>query len=199
LKFAAGVALDALVDHIAFEGSSAAGDSVMADISTCKARACRAVTPGLVEACPRCGGRVQTSRHVRILGWVLLALGLFLIAFMGYITLQTYDSFARPGMSSADGSRFTGDAEQGRMILNVFWLVIGFGALSAVNGVWQIVTGRRNMIFVAISLLVAAVLVFTTWETTDALKNAEDEPRRIVQPPPMPSSPSPATAPDKPQ
>lgn len=170
----------------------------MADISTCTARACRAVTPGLADACPRCGARVLTSRRVRILGWLLLGIGLFLIAFMGYITLQTYDSFARPGAASAGGSRFTGDAEQGRQILTVFWLVIAVGALSAVNGVWQIVTGRRNMILVAISLLTAAVLVFTTWETTEALKQAQEEPpRRIVQPPPMPSGPAPT--PDKPQ
>jgi len=170
----------------------------MADTSTCTARACRTVTPGLVDVCPRCGARVLTSRRVRILGWVLVGIGLFLIALMGYITLQTYESFSRPGISATDGSRFTGDAGQGRQILTIFWLVIAVGALSVVNGVWQIVTGRRNMILVGISLLTAAVLVFTTLETTDALKKAEeDPPRRIVQPPPMPSDSAPA--PDKSQ
>ncbi len=167
----------------------------MADTSTCTARACRAVTPGLVDACPRCGARVLTSRRVRILGWLQLGIGLFLIAFMGYIALQMYPSLSRPGAEMAGGGRFNGDAEQAGMILNVFWLVIAVGALSVVNGIWQIATGRRNMILVVISLLVAAVLLFTTWETTDALKKAQEEPPRIIQPPPMPTLP----APDKPQ
>lgn len=170
----------------------------MAETSTCTARDCRAVTPGLIDACPRCGARVLTSRRVRVLGWVLLAIGLFLVAFMGYITLQTYDSFVRPGTSTAGGSRFTGSAEEGRNILNIFWLVIAVGVMSVVNGLWQIATGRRNLVLVAISLIVAAVLVFTTWETTEALKKAreaEEAPGRILEPPPMPSGANP----DKPQ
>ena len=71
-----------------------------------------------------------TSRRVRILGWLLLGIGLFLIAFMGYITLQIYPTSSAPGAGdAAEGGRFTGDVEQGRMILNVFWLVIAVGAL----------------------------------------------------------------------
>jgi len=172
----------------------------MADFSTCTSRTCRVVTPGIVDKCPTCGARVQTSRRIRMLGWASIACGLFLVGLMGYVTLAMYPSLTNPG-ASIDGGRWTGTAEQARMALNLFYLVIGFGMLALAAGVWMVITGRRHILITVVTLLAAGVLIFQTWETTASLKQAREaeEPRRIVQPPPMTPVNLGAPAPDKPQ
>ena len=92
----------------------------MADTSTCTGAPAAQVTPGIVDKCPSCGGAGATSRRIRMLGWLPLACGLFLIGLMGYITLAMYPTLTKPGVESGDGWRWTGTAEQGRMILNLF-------------------------------------------------------------------------------
>jgi hypothetical protein len=169
----------------------------MAETSTCTARHCKTLTPAIVERCPACGNRVVTSRRIRILGWVLIGLGGFLVLFMGYIANAMYPTLSRPGVDLGAGGRWTGTAEQAAAVLQIFWLVIGFGALCVVNGIWQVATGRRNLALMAVGLLAAGALVFQTWETTDALKKSEEaeEARRFA--PPM--TPLNSAAPDKPQ
>ncbi len=173
----------------------------MADTSTCASRSCGTVTPGIVDKCPTCGGRVTTSRRIRMLGWVSIACGLFLISLMGYVTLAMYPTLTHAGVDMGEDGRWTGTAEQGRMTLNLFLLVIGFGALAAAAGVWMVITGRRHVLITVITLLAAGVLIFKTWETTEALKNGQrdEEPRRIVQPPPMAPVNLDTPAPEKPQ
>ncbi len=173
----------------------------MADFSTCTARTCRAVTPGIVDKCPTCGARVQTSRRIRILGWLSIACGIFLVGMMGYVTLAMYPSLTNPGVEVEGGGRWTGTAEQARMALNLFYLVIGFGVLATAAGIWMAITGRRHIAITVVTLLVAAVLLFQTWETTAALKEVQraEQPRRIVQPPSMTPVNLGTPAPDKPQ
>lgn len=172
----------------------------MADTSTCATRSCGTVSPGIVDKCPTCGGRVTTSRRIRILGWASIACGLFLVALMGYITLAMYPTLANPG-ASIQGGRWTGTAEQARAALNLFYMVIGFGILATAAGVWMVITGRRHILITIVTLLAAAVLVIYTWQTTAALKQGQEaeEPRRIVQPPPMTPVNLVAPATDKPQ
>lgn len=142
----------------------------MADISTCTARGCGTTAEGDVTTCPQCGKRMLTARRVRTLGWILVVLGLFLAGFMGYIAWSLYPAMTHPGEASPyDGSRFTGTADQAAMILDLFWLVIGCGVLSIVNGLWQIVTGRRNLLFMMASLLLFAVILVAAWQTRTAL------------------------------
>ncbi|MGE0179691.1 MAG: hypothetical protein AB7O91_07725 [Sphingomonas sp.] len=164
----------------------------MADTSTCTARRCGAVTPGLVANCPTCGAQTVTSRRIRLLGWLLVGCGIILVGLMGYITLAMYPTLIRPGEDVGEAGRFAGTADQARMVLNLFRIVIGFGALCIVNGLWQIVTGRRNILFVVVTLLAAAALIITAWETTTALEQGDEGagPGR-----PVPLEP----APDKPQ
>ena len=175
----------------------------MADFSICTSRACRAETPGIVDKCPTCGARVQTSRKIRLLGWLSIACGVFLIGLMGWITLALYPTLSSPGLADLDGGRWAGTAEQARMALNLFYLVIGFGVLAAAAGVWMVVTGRRHIAITVVTLLFAGVLILQTWETTQSLKasrEAEDQERRIVPPPAAPDlSNYDAPAPDKPQ
>lgn len=173
----------------------------MADFSTCTSRSCKTVTPGIVDKCPVCGSRVVTSRRVRILGWLSIACGLFLVLFMGYITMTMYPTLTNAGADMGQFGRWSGTAEQGRAVLNLFYLVIGFGVLATGAGSWMVVTGRRNMLITAATLLVGAVIAFHTWETTRSLERAQaeaEEPPLIVQPPSMAPANRGAPAPDKP-
>lgn len=172
----------------------------MADTSTCTSWRCGVVTPGLVATCPTCGARAVSSRRIRILGGVLIGLGLLLVGLMGAITYSLYPTLTRPGVDISGAGRWTGTAEQAAMVLNLFWIIIGFGALCIVGGVLQIVTGRRNRIVMVLALLGAATILLYGWETTDRIsKGRFEEPRRIVQPPPTtPANPE-SPAPDKPQ
>lgn len=172
----------------------------MADFSTCSARLCKTETPGFVDKCPACGSRVVTSRRIRILGWVSIACGLFLVAFMGYITLAMLPTLSNAGVQ-VDGGRWTGTAEQARMVLNLFYTIIGFGVLAAVAGIWQVATGRRHPLIIVATLAAAAAIAIQTWQSTESLKKsreAEERPR-VVQPlPSMAPDNLGAAAPDKP-
>ena len=116
----------------------------MSQTSTCLSPKCRQTVEGEVPRCPTCGTRMRTPTSVRRVGWLLLFLGVFLIVFMGWIALSTAPMMLRPGVEVADGSRFTGDADQGRMIMGLFGAVIAFGVATAIGGVVQIRTGKRN-------------------------------------------------------
>ncbi|WP_425230993.1 hypothetical protein [Sphingomonas sp.] len=100
----------------------------------------------------------QTPRTVRRLGWVLLFIGLFLVGLMGAITWKMYPSMSHPGVTDASGTTFTGTAAQAHDALQLFALVIAFGFVAMANGVWQIATGRRNLAFAAVSLVLGAAL-----------------------------------------
>ena len=173
----------------------------MADTSTCTSRSCKTVTPGIVDKCPACGSRVVTSRRIRILGWVSVACGLFLMAFMGYITMAMYPTLINAGVDMGESGRWNGTAEQARTVLNLFYTVIGFGALATAAGIWMVVTGRRHIVITAITLVAAAALALQTWEATRSLERAQEEaeqPRRFVQPPSMTPANLGVPAPDKP-
>ncbi len=116
----------------------------------------QAVTAELL--CPRCKRRLQTSRSIRIRGILLLACGGFLIAFMGYISLWMFNAFRNTNGLSA---RFNGTHEQMLMIIAICSLVLTFGAISLVTGVYQAILGRRNRIFVWM-IAALGVLLFLT-------------------------------------
>jgi hypothetical protein len=97
-------------------------------------------------------------RTIRRLGWLLLVLGLFLVGLMGTIIWRMYPSMSHPGIPDASGSTWTGTAAQGHDALQLFGLVIAFGVVSVLNGVWQIATGRRNLLFVAVTVALVAVM-----------------------------------------
>jgi hypothetical protein len=124
------------------------------------------VADASVKLCPRCGkGRVLTRGQVRALGWVLLVIGVFLVAFMGGITVLVAGIIAKAGDPNAT-SRFTGDSKQMAIMFGLFGLVIAFGLASTVAGASQIRHGRRNKSLVKvimgifIALLVVGEMVF---------------------------------------
>jgi hypothetical protein len=141
----------------------------MADQSTCMSPLCGISVEGNEKKCPQCGWAMRGTRNIRIRGWVLLVCGLFLVLFMGAITWNMLPMLLRPEQAIAAGT-FTGTADQARTFLNLFLLVILFGALGTVNALYMIVTGRQNRVFVIVTLLLAVAVAVVAWVTTRMLK-----------------------------
>ena len=135
----------------------------MADQSTCLSPLCGITVEGSEKQCPKCGWAMRGTRNIRIRGWLLLVCGLFLVLVMGAITLNLLPMLLHPEEAIAKGT-FTGTPDQARTFLNLFLLVILFGALGTVNALYMIATGRQNRWFVIGTLGLAAILfAFAYW------------------------------------
>ena len=64
---------------------------------------------------------------------------------MGYIAFWMVNLLNNP---SSTGGKFNGTREQLLMIFAIFGLVIVFGMIAFLTGLWQLIFGRRNKIFV---------------------------------------------------
>ena len=126
---------------------------------------CGYETTEVVRQCPKCGRRVLSTKQVRRLGWLQLLLGLFLSAFMGTIALSLAPIMLHPGRG------FTGTPQQALLILGLFGLVIVFGLSSIANGLWQIITGRRNKWILYLSFVLFALLLFVAWSVRNNLQS----------------------------
>src|SRR5205085_3306147 len=127
-------------------------------------------TSDAVEKCPQCGGRMRTARQVRRLGWVQVLLGLIIVGMMGTITAFVAPLMLQAGEPTATGSRFTGTPEQALMILGFFGILILFGLVAMLNGIWQIKYGRRNKWLLIVVLVLAGLLVLGGLLVRTALK-----------------------------
>ena len=139
----------------------------MSETSTCFSLSCGETVDGIVKKCPKCGGRMRTSRQIRILGWVMLAAGLFLILMMGTISWLIGPALLR-AMHGQD-PEFTGTPDQARMVLELFAIIIVFGFGAAANGLIQIRTGRRNRLVTVLTLVLAAILFAVGYATKQSL------------------------------
>ncbi|HZH07890.1 MAG TPA: hypothetical protein VEY69_14560 [Lautropia sp.] len=126
--------------------------------STCYAPLCGYSVAAHIDNCPECGRKMVSARSVRRRGLVMLASGGFVSALVGAIAFMLAPMFA--------SDSFTGTAEQARTIIQLFWLLILFGAAGAGAGAWQYVTGRRNR-FVTTGVLALAGLVVFAARVTD--------------------------------
>ena len=102
---------------------------------------------------------------MRILGWVLVLLGAFLVIFMGGLGIVLGGIIARTGQPG-DSTRFTGGPEVIMFIVAIFGLVIAFGLVSVASGAWQIWYGKPNRIVMVVMFLLAGLL----WVIGSAVK-----------------------------
>ncbi len=119
---------------------------------------CGYETTEALRDCPKCGRRMISSRRMRGLGWAQLLIGIFLVGFMGAITLYLAPTMLQTG-TGPGSERFTGTPAQALMILLLLGVVIFFGVTSIANGLWQIKTGRRNKWILIFSFAVFFLLI----------------------------------------
>lgn len=93
---------------------------------------------------------MQTGRRVRILGWVLVVTGAFLVVFMGAITYMLAGIVYHSAEPDAH-ARFTGSPQMATFIFGLFGLIILIGFASLVSGIWQVRYGRPNRKLMIIS------------------------------------------------
>ena len=141
----------------------------MSDHSKCVSSDCGYWEDGSLSACPKCGGAMRVTKGSTARGWVLLMLGLFLILLMGTITASLAPTMLNAG-KEIDGSTFEGTPEQARIFLGLFALVIVFGFVSTVYGLFQIVTRRESKAFILVSLLLAVALAAVGFYILYAMK-----------------------------
>ena len=138
----------------------------MAETSTCFDLRCGYAVPGRVDTCPRCGRKMRSSRTVRAYGAVMMVCGIILLGMMGTITVLLWPQLMNPGREMAGGTTFTGSAGDAEMILWLFGLVLLFGLVALLTGLWQVATGRRNRWVAIIAVaLGAAIFVYGRWMT----------------------------------
>ena len=131
------------------------------DLRTCPG--CGYQTTENLTHCPQCQRRLMPARQIRRLGWVLLVIGLFLLALMGTIAFYLAPSLLQPGRQTVGGSRFTGTAQQGMSALMLFGAVMLFGLTTIINGLWQIRTGQRNQWLLYAVAAAGLLLLGTVW------------------------------------
>jgi uncharacterized paraquat-inducible protein A len=119
---------------------------------------CSFETSESLSRCPNCGGRLQSARKVRVLGWMLLVIGAFLVICMGTLGIYIGSLISQTGESTST-ARFTGGPQDVALIVAVFGLVISFGIATMAGGIWQIVYGKPNRKLMVAMFLVVGILI----------------------------------------
>ena len=83
---------------------------------------------------------------------------------MGPITIAMLPSLLSAG-KDVDGSTFNGTADQARMILALFGIIIVFGLSSLGYGIFQFIYRRESKAFIVFTLALSAVLIFIVYLT----------------------------------
>lgn len=142
----------------------------MANLSVCESPTCAITVEGGAAICPKCGGPMREIRESKARAWILIVIGLFLILLMGGITLAMAPMLLNPGVASDGGSSFDGTAEQARMVLALFLVVIGFGVSSTLNGIYMLKTGRQSRAFIVAAIILGLLLVASVWSFMSTVK-----------------------------
>ena len=127
--------------------------------SVCIDPNCAELVEGRAATCPKCGGPMRSVGESPGRGIVLLVIGLLLLGLMGPITWALLPSLTHPGQEMSDGGSFTGTAEQARMVLILFGLLLAFGLMAVLNGIYMIVTRRQSWVFIIGTLALAALIL----------------------------------------
>lgn len=104
---------------------------------------------------------------IRKLGWVLVIIGALLSAGMAIAFVSLTPTFLNPG-KLIDGTKFTGTAQQGRLALTLFGVILAFGVMSVITGAFQIKSGKHNN-FLRFTMLGLFVLIgLVVWQVINA-------------------------------
>jgi hypothetical protein len=143
--------------------------------SACNQPTCAAVVEGRVSTCPKCGGPMRSVGESPARAILLLICGVLLAGGMTVIFLNIGSSMLNPGVEAADGSSFTGTADQARLFLMLFAAVFVFGLVAIANGIFMLITRRQSKGFIIVTLGLAAVLIILA---IVGIRSAPEEPAR---------------------
>lgn len=94
----------------------------------------------------------------RARGWLLIVLGLLLSIGMAGLSLFLWRTLHFQGQKGGT-ARWTGSAEMTARTFQLFGTIFAFGLVCLATGVFQIRTGRRNVVLVVLLLLLAGVMI----------------------------------------
>jgi hypothetical protein len=100
--------------------------------------------------CPRCHRKTMTRGFIRGTGAALAALGVVLIVFMGAITIAVMGIVRQADKPGA--AHFSGTKTELYVIFSLFGLILFFGFVAVIAGLWQLILGRRNMVLIYLAL-----------------------------------------------
>ena len=110
--------------------------------------------------CPNCRRRLRTTTETRLSGTFQAFGGALLIGLMGYI------SFWLIGQTGQ--GRFNGTQQELMLIVGIFAVVILFGIVTFAAGLWQLIVGKRNEVFILIvaqlSFVLLAGALYVIWK-----------------------------------
>ena len=127
--------------------------------SVCNDPRCAELIEGRASVCPKCGGPMRSVGESPGRGLLLLICGLILLGIMAPISWALLPSLLHPGEQLSDGGSFTGTAEQARMVLALFGLILAFGLMAVLNGLYMMATRRQSWAFIIGSLVLAGLIV----------------------------------------
>jgi hypothetical protein len=109
-----------------------------------------------------------TPRQVRVLGSLLLAIGSALAIGVAVLLVNIAPTLLHPGQTIG-GTRFTGSADLGHMVMGLLgWIVLDGLAFAGV-GIHQISTGRRNKWLLYLAGAMIAITVVAAWQVNAAI------------------------------
>lgn len=98
------------------------------------------------------------AKSNRARGWLLIVLGLMLSIAMAGLSLFLWRTIHYQGRLGGT-ARWTGSAEMTARTFQLFGTIFAFGLVCLATGIFQIRTGRRNLAFVVLMLLLAGVMI----------------------------------------
>ncbi|MBX3560299.1 MAG: hypothetical protein KF780_00645 [Sphingomonas sp.] len=140
----------------------------MAAVWTCQDTTCGRTVDTKSDACPKCGGAMKKIGESPIRAWAAIVCGVLLIGLMGTILLALGPALNQT-VATGSSENFTGTAEQAQAVLHLFYVVIAFGVLALVNGIYMLVTGSQHRAFIIVTLLMVLVLFYVLYRTFSLL------------------------------
>lgn len=118
---------------------------------------CNEIVNTSETVCAHCGRKMMSVSRIKMLGWLSLGCGVFLLGLMSWLSLWMYQAIARSGEPGA--GTFRGGPEVIGFIIVIFGLVLTFGLFAAISGLWQIIYGRRNKILTFIVIILGIAFI----------------------------------------
>ncbi len=103
----------------------------------------------------------------RVRGWILAVLGPILSVAMAVISFNIWRIIKYPGQLGSH-SRWTGSPEMTANTFALLGTIFVFGLICSLAGVFQIRTGRKNIAFLVLILLLFAVMIYFGYGVTQS-------------------------------